>query len=317
MSAPQSIPHLSEDVLSGLGISTSEVIESIEALIKGSADGSVWSAPKAVIMPPDGRYMMAALAAADDPALLAVKTVVLNPSNPDRGLPQINGLVTMLDSETGLPVAIVDGNWVTAVRTAGLSAVAAKHMANPDASVAAFVGCGVQARSHLKAFSDMFPLRAIKMFGRGQANIDLLSAYADELGLLAEVCSSADDTIANADLVVTSVTVTGISEPFLDANILSPGCFAAITDLSAPWKKESFAVLDRVIIDDLAQEAALPNKLADPAHVAGDLSDLVLGKSKGRSHSDERTAFAFRGLALGDLALAALAFQKFNQNRRA
>jgi ornithine cyclodeaminase/alanine dehydrogenase len=81
------------------------------------------------MLPSDGRYMMAALAAMDNPSLLAVKTVVLNPRNSDRGLPQINDLVTMLDSETGLPVAIMDGNWITAVRTAGISAVAAKHMA--------------------------------------------------------------------------------------------------------------------------------------------------------------------------------------------
>jgi len=100
--------------------------------------------------------MMAALAAADDPPYLAVKTVIMNPRNSTRNLPQINGLVTMLDSDTGLPVAILDGNWITAVRTAGLSAVAAKHMARSDSSTVAFIGCGVQAKSHLRAFAEMF-----------------------------------------------------------------------------------------------------------------------------------------------------------------
>ena len=125
----ENIPYLSETALAGLGITTGEVVESIETAIAGSARSTVWSAPKAVIQPGDGRYMMAALAATDDPALLAVKTVVLNPRNTERGLPQINGLVTMLDSDTGLPAAILDGNWITAVRTAGLSAVAARRMA--------------------------------------------------------------------------------------------------------------------------------------------------------------------------------------------
>jgi ornithine cyclodeaminase/alanine dehydrogenase len=125
------------------------------------------------MLPSDGRYMMAALAAMDNPSLLAVKTVVLNPRNSDRGLPQINDLVTMLDSETGLPVAIMDGNWITAVRTAGISAVAAKHMANKNASVCASIGRGVQANSHLRAFSDMFPLERIKVFGRGRAHVGL------------------------------------------------------------------------------------------------------------------------------------------------
>jgi ornithine cyclodeaminase/alanine dehydrogenase len=313
MNAAEKIPYLSEETLAGLGITTGDVIESIEALIRGAAQGTVWSAPKAVIMPPDGRYMMAALAAMDGPSLLAVKTVVLNPRNSDRGLPQINGLVTLLDSETGLPAAILDGNWITAVRTAGLSAVAAKYMANEKSAVAAFIGCGVQAKSHLRAFSDMFPLRRVKVFGRGQANIDGLCQLADELGLSSEVCESGKEAVEGADLVVTSVTYSAQLVPFLDANWLAPGCFAAITDIGAPWHKQSLSAFNQIAIDDLEQEAALPNKLAPSKFVTGDLSGLILGKLTGRNLADDRTAFIFRGHALGDLALAVLAFRRFSE----
>jgi ornithine cyclodeaminase/alanine dehydrogenase-like protein (mu-crystallin family) len=314
MTKNASIPYLSHEILVGLGITTADVIEAIETMIRGSAAGIVWSAPKAVLVPPDGRYMMAALAAADEPALLAVKTVVMNPRNTTRGLPQINGLVSLLDSETGVPVAIVDGNWVTAVRTAGLSAVAAKYMANPDASVAGFVGTGVQARSHLTAFAEMFPLKRIKIFGRGQANIDLLAAHARDLGLDAQICTSGPAAIQDADIVVTSITATSDGSPFLDARDLAPGAFAAGTDLGVPWIRESFAVIDRLVVDDLRQEEALPNKLADPAHVHGDLTGLVTGKITGRDQASDRTAFIFRGHALGDLALSALAYSKFSGN---
>ena len=313
MNTAANIPYLSEETLAGLGITTGDVIESIEALIRGSAQDTVWNAPKAVILPSDGRYMMAALAAMDNPSLLAVKTVVLNPRNPDRGLPQINGLVTMLDSETGLPVAILDGNWITAVRTAGLSAAAAKYMAHKDSAVAAFIGCGVQAKSHLRAFADLFPLQRIKVFGRGQVNIDGLCQLADELGLSSEICNSGKDAVEGADVLVTSVTYSGQLEPFLDANWLAPGCFAAITDLSAPWHKESFPAFDQITIDDVEQEAALPNKLVALEYVTGDLSGLILGKFKGRNFADDRTAFIFRGHALGDLALASLAFRIFGE----
>ena len=259
-----------------------------------------FQSPKAVIMPSDGRYMMAALAAMDKPSLLAVKTIVLNPRNSARGLPQINGLVTMLNSETGLPVAIMDGNWITAVRTAGLSAAAAKYMANKDAAVAAFIGCGVQAKSHLRAFADLFPLRRVKLFGRGQANIDGLCRLADELGLSSEICRSGRQAAEGAELLVTSVTYSGQLEPFMDADWLAPGCFAAITDLSAPWRKESFSAFDIITIDDMEQEAALPNKLVDPDYVTGDLAGLILSEFKGRTSADQRTAFIFRGHALGE-----------------
>jgi ornithine cyclodeaminase/alanine dehydrogenase len=216
----------------------------------------------------------------------------------------------MLDSETGEPVAIIDGNWVTAVRTAGLSAVAAKAMARPDAAVAAFIGCGVQARSHLRAFADMFPLRAIRAFGRGRPNIDAVCGVAAELGLEARVCDSADDAMADADLVVSSLTRSPGRAPFLDAGTLKAGAFAAITDLAEPWKPETLSAFDRIVIDDLEQEAAMPDKLVAPDLVTGDLGGLVMGEIEGRAGAEERTAFVFRGHALGDLALAALAYRK-------
>lgn len=304
------IPYLSSADLDALNLSTSDVISCIEKAIHGAKAGSVWSAAKAVIQPEDGRYMMAALAAMDDPSLLTVKTVVLNPDNPSAGLPQINGLVTMLDSSTGLPVAIIDGNWITAVRTAGLSAVAAKHLARNDAASVGFVGCGVQARSHLDAFADMFPLERIQIFGRGQANIGLLTKAAQAKGLIVDMCESGQAAIENVDLIVTSITATGGPAPFLDANGMKDGAFAAITDLGVPWRRETFSALDQVVIDDVAQEAALPNKLCDPLYVSGDLSQMVLGAIPARKSDADRTAFLFRGHALGDLALSALAWQR-------
>lgn len=310
------IPLLTEDDLQALGLTTSEIVESIEAVIRGAAEGRVWAAPKAVLTPPDGqRYMMAALAAMDGPSYLAVKTVILNPANTDRGLPQINGLVTMLDSTTGLPAAILDGNWVTAVRTAGLSATAAQHMVRPGASVAGFIGCGVQAHSHLRAFSDLFQLEEVIYFGRGQANQDRLATFARELGLKPRACATADEVVAEADILTTTVTHTGGAAPFLDAAQMKAGAFAAVVDLAAPWHRDSFGALDRVVIDDLAQEAALPTKLCDPAHVLGDLSQLVRGEITGRASDAERTAFVFRGHALGDLALSALALERFLSTR--
>jgi ornithine cyclodeaminase/alanine dehydrogenase len=177
------LSYLSQTTLQALALTADEVIESIERLIRGRSRARAWNAPKAIIQPPDGRYMMATLSAADDPPFLAMKSLIFNPRSRERGLPDINAVVTLLDSDTGVPVAIMDGNWITAVRTAGLSAVAAKRLARPDASVAAFIGCGVQAHSHLQAFSALFPLKEIRAFGRGAANRDAFCQAARKLGL--------------------------------------------------------------------------------------------------------------------------------------
>ena len=111
---------------------------------------------------------------------------------------------------------------------------------------------------------------------------------------------------------------TGIAialEPFLDADWLRAGSFVTITDLGTPWKKDSFAAFSRIVIDDVQQEAALPNKLLPTNLVTGDLAGLVLGKFEGRERDDERSAFIFRGHALGDLALSALAYRKAGLTR--
>lgn len=312
MSETAHIPHLTEQALSGLGISTMDSIAMLEKVIRGAQAGTVWGGPKSVITPPDGRYIMSTLSALSDPALLVTKSLVLNPRNSDIGLAQINGIITVQDAVTGLPLATMDGNWVTAVRTAALSALAAKYMARKDSASVGFVGTGTQARSHLDAFAEMFPLKRIKMFGRGQPNIDALTAAAKAKGLTAQVCDSARAAMSDVDIVVTSITHTAAGGFDLHADWLAPGSFTAVVDLAAPWIKSSFAALDRVAIDDLEQEAALPVKLADPADVDGDLAALVGGSLTGRATPEERTAFVFRGLGLGDLALTALAYQRYS-----
>ena len=291
---PASLPFVSQPILERLSIRTEEVIDSIEQLIIGQRSGRVWCAPKVVVLPGDDRYIMATLAVADEPRIVATKSLVLNPRNRERGLAAINSLVTLLDGETGLPLAVVDGNWVTTRRTAGLSAVAAKRLARPDSASIAFIGCGVQARSHLDAFCDIFPLREIRAFGRGTANRDALCRAAEARGLTAVASETARDAIDGADLVVTSVTLLPKVEPFLDA----------------PWLTEGMAAFERIVIDDLEQEAKASEPMVAPTLVAGDLLGLVCGDFPGRKSAKERTAFVFRGLALGDLALAGLAYRR-------
>ncbi|MCY3770065.1 MAG: ornithine cyclodeaminase family protein [Gammaproteobacteria bacterium] len=310
MNSPAQVLYLSRESLESLDITTGEVIECMEHLIRGLQKSRVWHAPKSVIQPDDSRYMMSTLSAADDPPYLAVKSVVLNPRNTDRGLPQINGLIMVLDSDTGIPVAVVDGNWVTAVRTAGASAIAARRLARPDSRVMAFIGCGVQAHSHLKLFADVFPLQEVRAFGRGSTNRDALCRTAEEMGLVAVASDTAHSAVDNADIIVSSVTITAKIDPFIDPRWLKPGAFISSTDMAIPWMREGMPALDRIIIDDREQESAMPNPMVDTGLISGDITDLVNGQTAGRTRPGERTAFVFRGIALGDLALAGLAVDK-------
>lgn len=308
MQIPEYFTYLSAQHLESLNLSAEAIVRSIEQLLGAAKQSHAWNAPKIVIMP-DQRYLMATISAADDPPFLAVKALVLNPRNHEQGLADINALVTLLDSDMGVPLAIIDGNWITAVRTAGLSAVAAKRLARSDSSVIAFIGCGVQARSHLKLLAQLFPLKELRAFGRGVSNRDALCQLAETLGLRAIASENAQAAIHEADLIVSTVTFSSQLVPFLDAHWLKPGAFATVTDLAAPWVKQSFSELDYIVIDDCKQEAKMEIPLVNPRWVVGDLMDLVCETIKGRTRSEQKTAFIFRGLALGDLAVSALAYQ--------
>jgi ornithine cyclodeaminase/alanine dehydrogenase len=306
--------HLDASALEGLGITPPEVADAIAQTVKDRAGGRVWSAPKSHIQIPDGRFAMSTTAVSQDPPLMAVKSLLLNPANPDQGLPLSNALITLLHGQTGVPLATLDGNWVTALRTAGLSTVAARGLARADSGVVAFVGCGVQARAHLRAFAAEFPIIAIRALGRGAANRDALCDLAREMGLDATPCEEPRQALEGADLVVTSVTHALAMTPFLDARWLPPGSFAAITDLARPWMPEGLGAFVPLIIDDVEQEREMPSPMVPRDLVSGDLAGLVTGAVAGRDSPRQRTAFVFRGMAVGDLALAGLAYRRHGEH---
>ena len=104
-SSTDTLPYLTEASLSRLSLSTSDIVGEIERQITGQRRGEVWCAPKAAVWPGDQRFIMATLGIASEPRIVATKALVLNPRNVERGLPTLNSLITLLDGETGLPIA--------------------------------------------------------------------------------------------------------------------------------------------------------------------------------------------------------------------
>lgn len=302
--------YLSREKLDSLAISTTEILDALEKLIRDQAAGTAKAAPKTAIAHDDGRYMMATLSTSEAPPLMAVKSVVLNQQNSAKGGDAINASITLMHSHSGETLAVMNGNWITAVRTAAASALAARYLARPDATEVAFVGCGVQAHSHLKILAELYPLQKIHALGKGVKNRDLLCDAARAMGLEAVASEHAQQAVESADIVVSSIPLTSQAEPFIDASWLKPGAFIASTDSGLPWKKDTLQVFDRLVIDDLKQEAAMPVPMMAMDLIDGDLTGLVEGKVAARQNDEERTAFIFRAVALGDLALATLVYQQ-------
>ena len=294
--------------MNGEGISPTQIADAIERLFSERAAGRAWSTPKSMILPPDGRLLMTMMAACEDPPVMAVKSLVMNSANPEVGLPQINAQVTLTDAQTGIPLGIIDGNWVTEARTAALSLVAARRMARPESASLALIGTGVQGRSHLTALAAEFPIGRVFLVGRGRVNLDRLAALALDLGVEPIECD-AESALRAADMTVTSISYTKATNPFLDAAWIKPGSFTAVTDTFVPWRRETLGVFDRCVIDDLEQERAMTARRLLPLEdIGGDLGDLIDGRLSEREDG-ERALFAFRGHALADLAAALLAYQ--------
>src|SRR5690606_1392115 len=134
--------------------------------------------------------------------------------------PSFLGLAMLSDSTTGRPRAVLSASSITADRTAAISLLAARHLAVRNARVLGLVGCGAQARSHLRAFAGEFPLHRILLAGRGRANIDATSALARELGLEVEVCDDVASLLRRSQIVTSSVPPKTGASPILDARML-------------------------------------------------------------------------------------------------
>ncbi len=299
--------YLPDSALERLEIAPGEIADAIESALVAKAEGRLQTAPKSVILPGDGRYVMSTLAVGGE-GLTVLKTVGVYPDNAGRGLPATTGAILVLDAETGVLRALLGAAWVTAVRTAGLSAVAARKMADPGSESIAFIGCGVQASSHLAAFRALFPLKKVFAVGRGRANVERFVEEARGLGFEAEACD-AEAAVRAADIVVSSITLNYDVVPFLDAGWMKPGAFAAITDLFIPWKDESAGAFGSIIVDDVAQERASNKPMVPADMISGDLTGLATGGAFERS-ATAPSAFVFRGLALGDYAAATLALRR-------
>jgi len=293
-----------------LGINPVETADAIEEALLAEAGGTLWTAPKAGIVPGDGRYSMSTLAIGGARPLMVTKSVLVQPENRNRGLPTINGLIMVQHGTTGLPLAVLDANWITAWRTPALSLVAARRMANPAAKRITFLGCGVQARAHLKTFAAAFPLGEVIAFGRGQENIERLCSTAKALGMSTMSTKDPREAVSSSDIVVSAITVDFEMEPFIDPRWLKPGAFAAITDVARPWIRDGIYALGHIIIDDLAQERAMGGAMVPLESVTGDLQGLIAGKVEASHRPDSTSAFIFRGMAIGDFALTALAMDR-------
>jgi ornithine cyclodeaminase/alanine dehydrogenase-like protein (mu-crystallin family) len=250
----------------------------------------------------------------DGGAGATVKLVTVTPGNAERGLPTIHALVVWLDAETGRPLALIDGETLTAMRTGAASGVATRVLARNDASTLALLGAGAQAEWQLRAVLAARPIRRVRVYARGAAGREAFAARMAELaGIEVVAAESAEAAVREADVVCCATTS---SEPVFDAAWVAPG--AHINGIGAyrldmvELPPELFARASLVAVDSRAAARAEAGDLM--AAVGGGLvaeEAVVEIGSIGADWAATRpadaiTAFKSVGLAIQDVAAAEL-----------
>ena len=240
----------------------------------------------------------------------AVKWYGFSRANADIGLPRFIPLILLNRLPTGEPVALLDGHWISAVRTAGISVAAATVLADPAAETVGFIASGVQARSHLDALRARFPLKRVRAYSpSGQGAVGLV-AYARELGLEAEVAEHPRDAVVGQQIIVSSVPRLSEHTGFLDTAWLSEGAFVAMPDSGRAWSATCGRGFDVVVTDDLDPRTREPlDNLNYRGLIAGELSEVLSDPAYGRLPAAARRGIAFAGSGLADAAIAALVYE--------
>lgn len=285
--------------------------------------------PLRTVVEPDGAAGLIALMPAylaGDGGTYGLKALCITPGNPAAGLDAHQGVVLLSDGRTGEPAAILNASAVTEIRTAAVSVVATELLARPDAGTLAVIGAGVQARAHILALDQARRLADIRVASRDSGRAGRLAAsLTGRTRAAVRAVGSAREAVTGADVIVTA---TSSATPVLHGDWIAPGTHINAVGACLPHAREldTAAVAAAVLFADRRQSLlaesgdyllAAADGAISPDRVRGELGEVLLGTAPGRLTPAEITVFESLGLAVEDLAAAALAYRKAAQARDA
>jgi len=255
---------------------------------------------------------------AEDKAL-GMKVVTYFQNNPEQNLPAILATVMLFSASTGKMIAVMDGSYITAIRTACASAMATRALANPEAPLLGILGAGVQARAHIQALCRVRKLNKIKLYSpSGTSAANIKGELEPVTGVAIEVAKSAEETVRNSDLMVTATTA---QQPILKSEWLKPGAHVNAVGSHRPDSREidgSTVARSKVVVD--SREAimaecgdillAIKEKNITENHVHAEIGEVLAGTKPGRNSASEVTLYKSVGIAIQDVATAQLVYRK-------
>ncbi len=281
-------------------------VEAVEEISRKQATGEVVVHPRRRFELPGGGFFHYMAAADFSSGFVAMKQYTFV-----RG--KLRFLVPLYEMATGDLLALIEADYMGQLRTGAASGVATKYLARKNARVAAIIGTGGQAQTQLEAIAAVRKLESARAYGRDAAKLEkFCKEMSERLGIPVHACASADEAVRGADIVCTATTS---SQPVVNGADLAPGAHINAIGANHAHKRElddeAVASADIIVVDSVEQSRQEAGDLIIAFH--GDeicwtgvkkLSEIVAGKTSGRTSDTEVTLFKSNGIASWDLAVA-------------
>ncbi len=296
----------------------SDLISAMESALAKFSAGEVLQPVRTVLtVGPTKAYFGLMPASVPSPASLGAKLVTVFGENHKQGLPSHLATILLLDPETGSLIALMDGRYITEARTAAVSAVSARFLANAKASTLGIIGTGVQARSHLEALQQVRQLKEVRVWSpRQQSRDQFVDDMSPHFPIPITACASAEAAVNGADLIVLA---TSSRTPVVEEAWIANGAHVMSVGACRPDQREMAPALvkrGRLYVDSRAAAVVesgdvvmnIADGLFDQTHVRGEIGELVLGRVPGRGSDADVTIFKSLGMAVEDVIAARLAY---------
>lgn len=272
-----------------------------EALVELSAGRVVQPLRLAMDIPAENGVLFVKPVLTGD--LLATKLITQIPGNAARGLPTMQATMVLMDPSTGRVLAVMEATWLTALRTAAATAVAADCLTSAGPKVVAILGSGTLARTHAAALRHVRPISEIRVWSRDPKNVR--QCISDVKG---KACLTAEEAVRGADIVC---TVTNAREPVLRGAWLKPGALVAAVGAPRPaWRELDDEAMKNVVIADSreAAEKESGDVILSGASVHAELGELIAG-TRPMPAAGATTVFKALGQAIEDAVAARLVYE--------
>ncbi|MFC1955108.1 alanine dehydrogenase [Chloroflexota bacterium] len=295
----------------------SEALKAAESAFKLSAEGKAIMPSKLYLDLPDYHGDFRAMPAYID-GMAGLKWVCVYPDNRKLNLPSVMATIILCDPSTGCPLAIMDGTYITNMRTGASGGISVKYLARKNSSVIGMIGAGIQAETQLLAINEILTgIKEVKIFDqRREASLK----YAEEMGAKLNINVRSVETIKEATSADVVVTSTPSRQPIIAKQDISPGTHIIAIGADAEGKQElDIEILKQanIIVDDITQAShsgeinvPLSQGLIKPEDIYGTLGEVVAGRKKGRESDEDITIFDSTGLAIQDILCAKFVYEK-------